>query len=110
MSKGHRSGVPELYVFSQIAKNVFPSGEKPVWPDENSVGAFPFLTGSTSCILQEFLTIFVSVLTALLIPFLGTALGSAFAVGAMLYVVEELVPEYSQGNHSNVGTIWLALG
>ena len=51
------------------------------------------------------------VLTALLIPFLGTALGKAFAVGAMLYVVvEELVPEYSQGNHSNVGTIGLALG
>ena len=98
-------------MFSQIAKNVFPSGEKPVWPDESSVGAFPSLTGSTSCILQEFLTIFVSVLTALLIPFLGTALGSAFAAGAMLYVVvEELVPEYSQGNHSNVGTIGLALG
>ena len=74
------------------------------------MGAFPFLTGSTSCILQEFLAIFVSVLTALLIPFLGTALGKAFAVGAMLYVVEELVPEYSRGNHSNVGTIGLALG
>ena len=110
MSKGHRSGVPELYVFSQIAKNVFPSGEKPVWPDENSVSAFPFLTGSTSCILQEFLAIFVSVLTALLISFLGTALGSAFAAESMLYVVEELVPEYSQGNYSNVGTIGLALG
>ena len=51
------------------------------------------------------------VLTALLIPFLGTALWKAFAVGAMLYVVvEELVPEYSQGNHSNVGTIGFALG
>lgn len=97
-------------MFSQIAKNVVPSGEKPVWPDGNSVGAFPFLTGSTSCILQEFLTIFVSVLTALLIPFLGTDLGSAFAAGAMLYVVVELVPEYSQGNHSNVGTIGFALG
>ena len=97
-------------MFSQIAKNVFPSGERPVWPDENSVGAFPFLTGSTSCILQEFLAIFVSVLTALLIPFLGTALGKAFAVGAMLYVVVELVPEYSQGKHSNVGTIGFALG
>ena len=58
------------------------------------MGAFPFLTGSTSCILQEFLTIFVSVLTALLIPFLGTDLGSAFAAGAMLYVVfGELLPE-----------------
>ncbi|MBP5721432.1 MAG: ZIP family metal transporter, partial [Bacteroidales bacterium] len=30
----------------------------------------------------------------------------AFAAGAMLYVVvEELVPDYSQGKHSNIGTI-----
>ena len=35
----------------------------------------------------------------------------AFAAGAMLYVVvEELVPEYSQGKHSNIGTISFALG
>ena len=35
----------------------------------------------------------------------------AFAAGAMLYVVvEELVPEYSQGKHSNIGTIGFALG
>lgn len=70
------------------------------------------------------------VIATLLIPFLGTALGSAFvffmkhdmpsvvqkvllafAAGAMLYVVvEELVPEYSQGKHSNIGTIGFALG
>ena len=35
----------------------------------------------------------------------------AFAAGAMLYVVvEELVPEYSQGRHSNLGTVGFALG
>ena len=70
------------------------------------------------------------VFTALMIPFLGTALGSGFvffmkrdmpellqkvllgfATGAMLYVVvEELVPDYSQGKHSNKGTIGFALG
>ncbi|MBO7374128.1 MAG: hypothetical protein J6U19_07820, partial [Oscillospiraceae bacterium] len=34
----------------------------------------------------------------------------AFAAGAMLYVVvEELVPDYSQGKHSNIGTIGFAL-
>lgn len=67
-----------------------------------------------------------TVLTALMIPFLGTAFGSAFvffmkrdmpellqklllgfASGVM---VEELVPEYSEGNHSNVGTVGFALG
>ena len=31
--------------------------------------------------------------------------------GAMLYVVvEELIPEMSQGQHSNVGTVFFAVG
>jgi ZIP family zinc transporter len=35
----------------------------------------------------------------------------AFAAGAMLYVViEELVPETSKGDHSNLGTVGFALG
>ncbi|MBO4927181.1 MAG: ZIP family metal transporter [Clostridiales bacterium] len=35
----------------------------------------------------------------------------SFAAGAMIYVViEELVPEMAKGEHSNVGTIWFALG
>ena len=35
----------------------------------------------------------------------------SFAAGAMLYVVvEELIPEMSQGEHSNVGTLAFALG
>lgn len=35
----------------------------------------------------------------------------AFAAGAMIYVVvEELIPEASQGEHSNIGTITFALG
>ena len=35
----------------------------------------------------------------------------SFAAGAMLYVVvEELIPEMSQGRHSNIGTICFALG
>jgi ZIP family zinc transporter len=66
----------------------------------------------------------------LLIPFLGTALGSAlvffmkreldariqkilsgFAAGAMIYVVvEELVPEMAEGEHSNWGTIAFSIG
>lgn len=41
-----------------------------------------------------------------IMPFMLT-----FAAGAMLYVVvEELVPEYSQGQHSNIGTIGFAAG
>ena len=35
----------------------------------------------------------------------------SFAAGAMLYVVvEELIPEMSQGKHSNIGTVFFALG
>ena len=35
----------------------------------------------------------------------------SFAAGAMLYVVvEELIPEASEGEHSNVGTIGFAVG
>ena len=35
----------------------------------------------------------------------------SFAAGAMLYVVvEELIPEMSQGAHSNIGTVFFAVG
>jgi ZIP family zinc transporter len=35
----------------------------------------------------------------------------SFASGAMLYVVvEELIPEMSQGKHSNIGTVFFAVG
>ena len=35
----------------------------------------------------------------------------SFAAGAMLYVVvEELIPEMSQGDHSNIGTVFFAVG
>ena len=35
----------------------------------------------------------------------------SFAAGAMLYVVvEELIPDMSQGQHSNVGTVFFAVG
>ena len=35
----------------------------------------------------------------------------SFAAGAMVYVVvEELIPEMSEGEHSNIGVIMFALG
>ncbi|MPM19804.1 hypothetical protein SDC9_66230 [bioreactor metagenome] len=35
----------------------------------------------------------------------------SFAAGAMLYVVvEELIPEMSEGSHSNIGTVFFAAG
>ena len=45
----------------------------------------------------------------LIIPALPYLL--SFAAGAMLYVVvEELIPEMSAGEHSNIGTIMFAVG
>ena len=52
-------------------------------------------------------------LTIALAPFVVPILPYllAFAAGAMLYVVvEELIPEMSEGEHSNIGTIFFALG
>jgi len=47
--------------------------------------------------------------SSLIVPALPYLL--SFAAGAMLYVVvEELVPEMSQGEHSNIGTVFFAVG
>ena len=52
------------------------------------------------------LTILAAGIVVLALPYL-----LSFAAGAMLYVVvEELIPEMSQGQHSNVGTIFFAVG
>ena len=52
------------------------------------------------------LTVLVAGLVVLAMPYL-----LSFAAGAMLYVVvEELIPEMSAGEHSNIGVIAFALG
>ena len=52
------------------------------------------------------ITILLSSLITPVLPYL-----LAFAAGAMLYVVvEELIPEASQGDHSNLGTLGFAAG
>ena len=52
------------------------------------------------------LTILLAEMVAPLLPYL-----LSFAAGAMLYVVvEELIPEMSEGEHSNIGVIFFAVG
>lgn len=52
------------------------------------------------------LTILAAQLVVPALPYL-----LSFAAGAMLYVVvEELIPEMSQGKHSNLGTVFFAVG
>ena len=52
----------------------------------------------------------ISILLAdLVVPVLPYLL--SFAAGAMIYVVvEELIPESQAGEHSNIGTIGVAIG
>ncbi len=54
-----------------------------------------------------------AIITILLADQIGPALPYmlSFAAGAMLYVVvEELIPEMSEGEHSNIGTVYFAVG
>lgn len=68
-----------------------------------------FVYGTLSGIVEPvaaFLTILLSNFIQGILPYL-----LAFAAGAMLFVVvEELIPEASEGEHSNNGTIGFGLG
>jgi ZIP family zinc transporter len=68
-----------------------------------------FLIGSLSGAVEPLGGLAVVLLASLLTPFLPYML--AFAAGAMFYVVvEELIPEASAGQHSNLSTIGFAIG
>lgn len=68
-----------------------------------------FWYGVLSGAVEPIAALFTILAADLVVPILPYLL--AFAAGAMLYVVvEELVPEMSEGKHSNVGTISFALG
>ena len=68
-----------------------------------------FLYGTLSGIVEPIAALITILLTSLVVPILPYILG--FAAGAMIYaVVEELIPESQEGEHSNIGTIGLALG
>ncbi len=68
-----------------------------------------FLYGTLSGIVEPIAALITILLTAQIVPLLPYLL--SFAAGAMLYVVvEELIPEASEGEHSNNGTIGFAFG
>ena len=68
-----------------------------------------FLYGVLSGVVEPIGAIVTIMFSGLITPFMPYLL--SFAAGAMIYVVvEELIPEASQGEHSNVGTIGFAIG
>ena len=68
-----------------------------------------FLGGVLSGIVEPIGAVLTILAAQLIVPALPYLL--SFAAGAMLYVVvEELIPEMSQGEHSNIGTIFFAVG
>lgn len=68
-----------------------------------------FLYGTLSGIVEPIAAIITILLTSMVVPILPYLL--SFAAGAMIYVVvEELIPESQIGEHSNIGTIGVAIG
>ena len=68
-----------------------------------------FLYGTLSGAVEPSGTVLTVLLSALLVPAMPYFL--ALAAGAMMYVVvEELIPEMSEGEHSNIGVVMFALG
>ena len=68
-----------------------------------------FFYGTLSGIVEPIGAIITILLTGIVTPILPYLL--SFAAGAMIYVVvEELIPESQVGEHSNIGTIGVAIG
>ena len=94
-----------------IAIQNFPEGviiSMPLRAEGESKGK-AFLGGVFSGAVEPIGAVLTLLAAQLVIPLLPYFL--SFAAGAMLYVVvEELIPEMSQGKHSNIGTIFFAAG
>lgn len=68
-----------------------------------------FLYGVLSGVVEPIAALITIAAANAVVPILPYLL--AFAAGAMMYVVvEELIPEISEGKHSNIGTIAFSLG
>ena len=68
-----------------------------------------FVYGSLSGLVEPIGALLTILAASFILPVLPYLL--SFAAGAMMYVVvEELIPEMSEGNHSNIGTIVFAVG
>ncbi len=94
-----------------IAIQNFPEGaiiSMPLYSEGMGKGK-AFLYGTLSGIVEPVAAALTIVVSPIILPVLPYLL--SFAAGAMVYVVvEELIPEMSAGEHSNIGTLSFALG
>ena len=117
MYAGFLSGSPQITAASALALSFgiaiqnFPEGAIISMPlrAEGEKRGRAFLGGVLSGAVEPIGAVLTILAAQLIIPALPYLL--SFAAGAMLYVVvEELIPEMSQGRHSNIGTVFFAAG
>lgn len=117
MYAGFLSDNPQITAASALALSLgiaiqnFPEGaiiSLPLRSEGNKRGK-SFALGVLSGAVEPVGAILAIALASIVTPILPYML--AFAAGAMIYVVvEELIPEASEGEHSNLGTIAFAIG
>ena len=114
---GYRSGSAQITAAGALALSLgiaiqnFPEGaiiSMPLRAEGMSKG-WAFLGGVLSGIVEPIGAVLTILAAGLIVPALPYLL--SFAAGAMLYVVvEELIPEMSEGVHSDIGTVFFAVG
>lgn len=111
MGSGNITLTGALALAIGIAIQNFPEGaiiSMPLKAEGTSKGK-AFLYGVLSGVVEPIGAVLTVVASGFIIPVLPYFL--SFAAGAMMYVViEELIPEMSHGDHSNIGTVMFAVG
>ena len=114
---GYLSGSAEISAMGALALALgiaiqnFPEGAIISMPlrSEGAGKGKAFTYGLLSGVVEPVGALLTIAASGIIIPALPYLL--SFAAGAMIYVVvEELIPEMSQGEHSNIGTLFFAVG
>ena len=117
VSAGYLSGTAQITAAGALALSLgiaiqnFPEGaiiSMPLRAEGMGKGR-AFWGGVLSGIVEPIGAVLTILAASIIVPALPYLL--SFAAGAMLYVVvEELIPEMSQGEHSDIGTVFFAVG
>ena len=114
---GYLTGHAQITIMGAMALSIgiaiqnFPEGAIISMPlrSEGMGKTKAFAGGVLSGIVEPIGAVLTILAAGLIVPALPYLL--SFAAGAMLYVVvEELIPEMSVGEHSNIGTLFFAVG